>query len=72
MIQFINVPERELIAHARDVVTNSLISELSKEDPQGQGEYKDAVRHQIVATFQRLRLLLLVIDHLMEIYTSTP
>lgn len=47
------------------------MAEISKEDPQGQEEFKDAVRHSIVGVFQRLRVLLLVLDTLMENYNST-
>lgn len=46
------------------------MTEISKEDPQGHEEFKDAVRHSIVGIFQRLRLLLLVLDTLMENYNS--
>ena len=67
----LNGPDKDVIAHARDVVANSLMSEITKEDPQGQAEYKDAVRHQVVATFQRIRVLLLVLDTLMETYNAT-
>jgi hypothetical protein len=71
-MKFLNGSDKDLVARARDVVSNSIMAEISKEDPQGHDEYKDAVRHHIVATFQRLRLLLLVLDHLMEIYNSSP
>lgn len=47
------------------------MAEIAKEDPQGQAEYQDAIRHQIVGIFQRLRLLLLVIDTLMETYNAS-
>jgi hypothetical protein len=70
-MQFINGSDKDLVARARDVVSNSIMAEIAKEDPQGQDEYKDAVRHHIVATFQRLRLLLLVLDNLMEVFNST-
>jgi hypothetical protein len=45
--------------------------EISKEDPQGRTEYQNAVRHQVVANFQRLRLLLFVLDALMETFNAS-
>jgi hypothetical protein len=70
LAKILNGPDKDVIAHARDVVANSLMTEITKEDPQGQAEYKDAVRHQVVATFQRIRVLLLVLDTLMETYNA--
>ena len=70
-MQFFNGPDKDFVERARDVVSNSIMSEIAQEDPQGHNEYKDAVRHHIVATFQRLRLLLLVLDHLVEIYNAS-
>jgi len=66
----LNGPDKDVVAHAREVVSNSIMSEIAKEDPQGQAEYQDAVRHQVVATFQRIRVLLLVLDTLMETYNA--
>ena len=71
MANFLKGSELELVTRARDVVANSIMAEIAKEDPQGDIEYQDAVRHQIVTVFQRLRLLLLVIDTLMEAYNAT-
>ena len=71
LTQFLNTSDVDLIAHARDVVTNSVMAEVAKEDPQGQSEYQDAIRHQVVAFFQRIRLSLLVLDTLMEEYNSS-
>lgn len=71
LTKFLHGSDKDLVARARDIVSNSIMAEISKEDPQGHNEYKDAVRHHIVATFQRLRLYLLVLDHLMEIYNSS-
>lgn len=71
LANFLKGSELELVTRARDVVANSIMAEIAKEDPQGDIEYQDAVRHQIVTVFQRLRLLLLVIDTLMEAYNAT-
>jgi hypothetical protein len=69
--KFLNGSDVDLVARARDVVTNSIMAEITKEDPQGHAEYQDAVRHQVVATFQRLRLHVLVLDTLMEAYKAS-
>ena len=45
--------------------------EIAKEDPQGQEEYQNAVRHQIVANFQRIRILLFVLDALMKTFNAS-
>lgn len=47
------------------------MGDLAREDPQGTDELKAAVSHQIVAVFQRLHVLLLMLDYLMETYNST-
>ena len=60
-----------MVTRARDAVANSVMAEISKEDPQGQEEFRDAARHQVVTIFQRIRLLLLVLDSTMEIYNSS-
>jgi hypothetical protein len=71
LAKFLDGPGSDLVARARDVVANPVMVELSKEDPQGSTEYHDAVKHQVVATFQRLRLQLFVLDKLMEAYMAS-
>lgn len=61
----------ETVARARDIVAHSLMSDLSKEDPQGHDEYQDALRHQVVSVFQRLRLSLFILDTLVVEYNSS-
>jgi hypothetical protein len=61
----------DYVTRARDIIAHLVMTEISKEDPQGHEEYKDAVRHHIVANFQRLRILLLLLDTLMEAYNSS-
>jgi hypothetical protein len=68
---FLNRSDTDLVSRARDVVANSIMAEIANEDLQGHAEYQDAVRHQIVAVFQRLRLFLLVLDTLMETYNTS-
>lgn len=69
--KFLGKADIDFVTRARDVVANSVMNEISKEDPQGDEEYKDAVRHHIVANFQRIKVLLLVLDTLMEAYNSS-
>jgi hypothetical protein len=71
MEKFLGKADIDFVTRARDVVTNSVMTEISKEDPQGDEEFKNAVRHHIVANFQRLRILLLILDTLMEAYNSS-
>lgn len=46
------------------------MSEIAKEDPHGDDEYLNSVRHEIVSSFQRLRVQLLVLDSLLEAYNA--
>lgn len=71
LAKFLKGADVDLVARARDVVSNSVLAEIAKEDPQGHDEYQDAVRHQVVAIFQRLRLSILVLDTLMEAYNAS-
>ena len=69
--KFLQKSDCDIVTRARDVVTNSVMAEIAKEDPQGAAEYQDALRHQIVGIFQRLRLLILVLDTLMLAYNAS-
>ena len=71
LTHFLGNSDIDIVSRARDMATNSVMREIAQEDPQGQSAYQDAVRHHIVATFQRLRLSLLVLDGLMEAYNSS-
>ena len=71
LTKFLNNSDIDHITRARDIVANSVMAEITREDPQGHTEFQDAVRHQIVALFQRLRLSLLVLDTLMEAYNAS-
>ena len=71
MTKFLNNSDVDHITRARDIVANSVMAEIIKEDPQGHTEYQDAVRHQIVAFLQRIRLSLMVLDTLMEAYNAS-
>jgi len=60
-----------LIERARDLIANSVMSELTKEDSQSQTEFQNSVRHHIVAFSQHIHVCLLVLDKLMDIYNSS-
>lgn len=62
--------DRDSLARARELITNSVMSEIQHEDPHGQSSFENAVRHQIVASCQRIRILLLVTDQLMAMYND--
>ena len=47
------------------------MAELAKEDPLGATEYQNAIRHQVVTVYQRLRLYILLLDTLMETYNAS-
>jgi hypothetical protein len=71
LAKFLNDADQDLITRARHVMADSTMIDIVQEDPQGQGEYHNAVRHQVVSTFQRLCLCLLVFDTLMVAYNSS-
>lgn len=59
--------DRNIIQRARDVVTNATIVEIMEEDPNGPLQYRDVLRHQILALCTRLRVSLAIIDKLMAL-----
>jgi hypothetical protein len=71
LAKFLNDVDKDLVIRARDVVTNPIMSEISKEDPQGHAEYQDAIRHQVISVFQRLRVSLSILDTLLEAYNAS-
>lgn len=60
-----------MIVRARNVISDSIMAEIAKEDPLGQTEFENTVRHHVVAFSQRIHVSLLVLDKLMEIYNSS-
>jgi hypothetical protein len=62
--------DRDSLIRARELITDLVMSEIQHEDPKGQSSFEDAVRHQIVASCQRIRILLLVTDQLMGMYND--
>ena len=62
--------DQQLLKRARDVVMNATMAELMNEDPHGPTAFRDAVRQQIIALCTRLRVSLVIIDHLMALANS--
>jgi len=60
--------DREAIRRTRDFVSHAVIQEIQKEDPDSPAAYQDAIRHQIVSNCQRLRVCLMIVDQLMEVF----
>jgi hypothetical protein len=64
--------DHDIIERARAVIADSVMLELGKEDPLSQEELRNAARHQVVAFTQKIRVCLLVLNKLMDFYTSLP
>jgi hypothetical protein len=62
--------DRDSLTRARELITNSVLNEIQHEDPLGQSSFENALRHQIVASCQRIRIHLLVTDQLMTMYND--
>ena len=69
--KLLNGHKKDIVIRGRDVVANSIMAELAKDDPLGTIEYQDAIRHQVVTIFQHLRLHLLLLDTLMEAFNAS-
>jgi hypothetical protein len=67
---FIGNLDRQLIQQARDVVTDTTMDELMREEPYGPAAYRDAIRQQILALLTRLRISLYIMDKLMALANS--
>lgn len=59
-----------MVLRARNVTADAIIAEIAREDPLGQTEFENIVRHQVVAFSQRIHISLLVLDKLMDIYNT--
>ena len=60
-----------MIMRARDVVTDSIMSEISRENPVGHAEFENLVRFHIISFSQRINICLVVLDKLMEVFNSS-
>lgn len=57
-----------MIVRARDVVTDSIMSEISCENPVGHTEFKNLVCFYSISFSQRINICLVVLDKLMEVF----
>ena len=69
MRQFLSLPDFDMVLHARDTVTNSVMVEVEKENFNGPTEFQNSVRVHINSFVQRIKVSLLVLEKLMEIMT---
>jgi hypothetical protein len=60
----------QAIQRARDVVTNTTMAEIMREEPDGPAAFRDAVRQQVLALCIRLKISLVVIDRMMALANS--
>ncbi|KAF8799678.1 hypothetical protein BYT27DRAFT_7342857 [Phlegmacium glaucopus] len=63
--------EQDILQRSRNLIVDSVIDEITREDPQGHTEYQQSIRHHVVAFCQRIRVSLLVVDHLMALYNTS-
>lgn len=63
--------ESHIVKQAHDLVSNIVIKELEKENTGTPTAFQDAVRYQIVANCQTLRITLLVMNQLMSVYNDS-
>jgi hypothetical protein len=61
----------ETIKRARDTITNDVIIDITDENPGSDQLFRNSLRHQIVEDCTRLRINLLSIDHLMDLFNKS-
>lgn len=65
----LSIPDFNVIVRARDVITDSIMVEVEKENFNGPTEFQNSVRVHINSFVQRIKVSLLVLEKLMEIMT---
>lgn len=60
-----------MVMRARNVITDSVMAEIAQEYPAGTSEFENSVRYHIVSFAQRIKVSILVLDYLMEVYNSS-
>ena len=71
LAKFLTNLELDNIERSRNIISDSVMTEIAQEDIRGQTEFENAVRHHIVSFYQRIRVSLTALDNLMEIYNSS-
>lgn len=71
LAKYLNKMDLDNVERARDVITNSVMAEITQEHPFGQTEFENAVRYQIISFSQRINVCLVVLDKLMETFNSS-
>jgi hypothetical protein len=68
---FLNPTDFNMIVRARDTITDSIMAEIAQENPDSRNEFENAVRHHIVSFSQRIKVCLVVMDKLMEVFNAS-
>ena len=67
----ISFDAQRVIRHARDVIADALIQQITTGDSTHQESFREAIRHQIAVISQRLHVDLVMIDRLLFVYNET-
>lgn len=60
--------DREVIKRTRDMVCHAIVSQFIDEDSASHEAFQNSIRHQIVVASQQLRVHLVLVDRLLDIY----
>jgi hypothetical protein len=71
LAKFLNPADFNMVLRARDVITDSVMAEITQENPDGRTEFENAVRFHVISFAQRISVCLLVLDKLMEVFNSS-
>ena len=71
LARFLNPADLDMVIRARNVITNSVMAEISQEFPDGHNEFENTTHYHIVSFSQCINICLLVLDKLMEIFNSS-
>ena len=67
----ISFDDQTVIRHARDIIADALIQQITTGDSTHQESFREAIHHQITVISQRLRVDLVMIDRLLFVYNET-
>ena len=62
--------DRDIVQRVRDIITDSTMTEIMNEEPNGPLAFRDAIRQQVLALCTRLRVGLIIVDKLMALSNS--
>src|SRR5271155_6040245 len=67
----ISFDDQSVIRHARDIIADPLVQQITTANSTLQESFREAIRHQIAIISQRLRVDLVMIDRLLFVYNET-